>query len=342
MNRQSGKSVLIFFVAIGWLSLVSYIYLHEKRAAANTHNGYDIGVLAYEDKEETLNQPGDDFFTIDSQPQELYVSNSQTDNIATDPEIILEENSSTEKAVPENSQNNHAEIPKQVILDSREDTLELQQDTEIELRDMSSQDFLDTYDSFENSQNLQIRNKYIYNIPAVDIYITAKAMIRGYQQRGFGDESEMVWFENVRIRPEVRDAYKALRNEMQEENIRLHFVSGYRSSTSQRSIFKNKLNLVRPEGIPDGSYDAFLDSVLAVSSIPGYSKHHSGYAVDFGCGNDYLVYSFAETECYEYLSKDNFKNARRHGFIPSYPEGVSNQGPNPEPWEFVWVGEMAQ
>ncbi len=24
--------------------------------------------------------------------------------------------------------------------------------------------------------------------------------------------------------------------------------------------------------------------------------------------------------------------------MPSYPDDVEDQGPNPEPWEFVWVG----
>ena len=50
MNTQSGKSILIFFVAVGWLSLMSYIYLQEKRVSANTNiSGYDIGVLAYDE-----------------------------------------------------------------------------------------------------------------------------------------------------------------------------------------------------------------------------------------------------------------------------------------------------
>ena len=35
---------------------------------------------------------------------------------------------------------------------------------------------------------------------------------------------------------------------------------------------------------------------------------------------------------------DNFYNAKRFGFIPSYPDDLNAQGPNPEPWEFVWVG----
>src|SRR5690606_25521512 len=34
----------------------------------------------------------------------------------------------------------------------------------------------------------------------------------------------------------------------------------------------------------------------------------------------------------------NYANAKRFGFIPSYPPDGGKQGPEPEPWEFVWVG----
>lgn len=199
-------------------------------------------------------------------------------------------------------------------------------------------EFLELYNHFERSGTLSFLTKYIYNIPEVDSYIKAKAEARGYQQRGFADETELISFEGTKTRPEVKNAYINMRNEMLEEGIRLHFVSAYRSSTHQRRIFTNKINIANPRDILTGAHDAKIDEILIVSSIPGYSKHHSGYAVDFGCGNDYLVYSFNETECYAWLSENNFENAKRFGFIPSYPEGVESQGPNPEPWEYVWVG----
>jgi len=203
----------------------------------------------------------------------------------------------------------------------------------------SGVEFLDLYDSFEKDSGLLTLGKYIYQEKDIDNYIKSYAERRGYQERVFVKESDIISFENVQTRPEVRDAYIAIRNEMLKEGIRLHLVSGYRSSTSQRSIFKKKLGSVDITTIPLGSYDTEINKVLSVSSIPGYSKHHSGYAVDFGCGNDYLVYRFAETECFDWMSAHNFENTKRFGFIPSYPEGVELQGPNPEPWEFVWVGE---
>ncbi len=129
-----------------------------------------------------------------------------------------------------------------------------------------------------------------------------------------------------------------MRNEMKKNNISLHFVSGYRGADLQKNIFLRKLGNIDTSKILSGLYDKKIDKVLTRSSIPGYSKHHSGYTVDFGCGNDYLVYSFAKTDCYKWMSENNFENTKRFGFIPSYPEGVGRQGPEPEPWEFVWVG----
>ena len=38
------------------------------------------------------------------------------------------------------------------------------------------------------------------------------------------------------------------------------------------------------------------------------------------------------------MAANNFAEAKRHGFVPSYPAGAGPQGPRPEPWEFVYVG----
>lgn len=202
---------------------------------------------------------------------------------------------------------------------------------------MSAQDFVDLFNLFERNANLSFLRKYIFQDELVDNYLRNLAESRGYQQRGFADPKKIIHFENVETYPEVRDAYIQMRNEMVKEGMRLHFVSGYRSSTHQRTLIKNKLLGVQTELIPSGIYDELIDTTLKVSALPGYSKHHTGYAVDFGCGDDYLVYTFASTNCYEWLSAENFENAKRYGFIPSYPEGSRPQGPDPEPWEFVWV-----
>jgi LAS superfamily LD-carboxypeptidase LdcB len=93
------------------------------------------------------------------------------------------------------------------------------------------------------------------------------------------------------------------------------------------------------EEIARGDADDVVDLVLQTSSIPGYSKHHTGYAMDWAdltSGKGFT--DFVETPAHRWLAKDNYHNAKRFGFIPSYPPGASQQGPDPETWEYVWVG----
>ncbi len=41
------------------------------------------------------------------------------------------------------------------------------------------------------------------------------------------------------------------------------------------------------------------------------------------------------------MAADNYRVAKQFGFIPSYPSGAGAQGPEPEPWEYVYVGVKA-
>lgn len=105
--------------------------------------------------------------------------------------------------------------------------------------------------------------------------------------------------------------------------------SAYRSPTAQRSQFLEKLS---------GTSEGAINETLRWYSIPGTSKHHGGYALDFRY-SDGTFGDFRSTPDYAWLAEDNFARPKRHGLIPSYPDDVEDQGPNPEPWEFVWVGE---
>ncbi|MGB0925535.1 MAG: M15 family metallopeptidase, partial [Minisyncoccia bacterium] len=161
---------------------------------------------------------------------------------------------------------------------------------------------------------------------------------RGYQKRTYVQGQDLVEMDGLSIQKQVADSYVRLRDEMLEQDLSLFIASGYRSSTKQRSLFLEKVGDINTSEILSGIHHDRLEYALERSALPGYSKHHSGFAVDFACGKDYVVFGFGFTECYDWLSKNNFEQAKRFGFIPSYPDNIPNQGPNPEPWEFVWVG----
>jgi len=350
MFKKSRTYVLVFLLLASWVALVIFIIHSEQSEGLQleiTSTNYSTKAYSFDELKAMAELNGnlgtsefniEDYFSMDE--DDISLSDFESNNRDQGPIESLDEKENTSIEIPYRILDTLEYVPSD---DSRVEILPEQTIVISEPDIYTGQDFLDIYNDFEQNQNLDFLTKYIYNIKDIDDYIKQKAKNRGYQQRGFARTSDLVNFENVQTRPEVKKAYVSMRNEMTKENIRLHFVSGYRSSSSQRSIFTQKMGITNPLDIITGIHDETLDNVLSRSAIPGYSKHHSGYAADFGCGNDYLVFSFADTPCYDWLSADNFANARKHGFIPSYPDDVDNQGPNPEPWEYVWVGaENAQ
>lgn len=182
---------------------------------------------------------------------------------------------------------------------------------------------------------------------AVDTHMIALAEKRGYRlQRQ--PIAPLGVIESVRLQQPAIDAWKQLTTAAQQDGITFNIVSGYRSIADQRTLFLTRFRdaSLRAIGreytsaeIVAGNADATIDTVLQYSSIPGFSKHHTGYALDIHDANARTDFTlFANTPAYAWISKDNFANAKRFGFIPSYPEEATNVGPEPEAWEFVWIG----
>lgn len=162
---------------------------------------------------------------------------------------------------------------------------------------------------------------------ALDGRIWEAAFARGYQLRPIasGDLSSIG---GVPMQPQAAEAWAALRTEAREAGMEFVVSSAYRSPESQLTQFLSKL---------EGTTDAAIDATLRWYSLPGTSKHHGGYALDFRYASGTFG-EFRSTPDYAWLAADNFAIPKSHGLIPSYPDDVQDQGPNPEPWEFVWVG----
>lgn len=153
------------------------------------------------------------------------------------------------------------------------------------------------------------------------------AFSRGYRLRPVATGG-MSSADGVPMQPQAAQAWQELKSAARSAGLQFIVSSAYRSPASQRAQFLSKL---------DGTSDEAINAALTWWSIPGASKHHSGYALDFRYA-DGTFGEFRQTPDYAWLAKDNFHNAKSFGFIPSYPDDSSAQGPNPEPWEFVWVG----
>ena len=161
----------------------------------------------------------------------------------------------------------------------------------------------------------------------LDARIWSIAFQRGYELRPVAAGS-LGSADGVTMQPQAAAAWVRLKAAAREAGLKFVVSSAYRSPSTQRTQFLSKLK---------GTSDDAIAATLVWYSVPGTSKHHSGYALDFRYSNGTFG-EFRSTPDYEWLAKDNFYNAKRFGFIPSYPDDVSAQGPNPEPWEFVWVG----
>ena len=150
---------------------------------------------------------------------------------------------------------------------------------------------------------------------------------RGYLRRPLPAGS-LVGVGGFPMQPEAAEAWAELRSAARAAGHTLTLASAYRNNSTQRYILLRRLS----------SYsDAAIDTRLQYVAPPGYSKHHTGYAIDI-TQPGYEVYEFDDSPAYRWLAAGNYENAKRHGWIPSYPPDATLQGPRPEPWEWTYVG----
>lgn len=175
--------------------------------------------------------------------------------------------------------------------------------------------------------------------PGADARIRAIAEARGYRQRTDVGAAALVSVNGHRVDAATAAAFRALQRSAAAAGFPLQLGSGYRSVARQRAIFVSKLQArgLSATSVRSGRFDATIDSILQFSSIPGYSRHHTGAAIDLSSGGT-GINGFGRTAAYRWMAADNFAVAKRHGFVPSYPADAGLQGPRPEPWEFIHVG----
>ncbi len=208
-----------------------------------------------------------------------------------------------------------------------------------ELKSFSGSEFVELYNSFAypNVREFEIVPSITGNA-AADERIRNLALSRGYRARSIAIPP-LADVGNYQLQERAAKAWEELTSAAKNDGLDLSMTAGFRTISDQQELFMNALNATGATTASitaDNSNFAVL-SVLRTIAIPGYTRHHSGYTVDIGCDSQPNVV-FGASRCFGWLSRDNYKNAKSYGWIPSYPDGAPEQGPEPEAWEYSWVG----
>ena len=215
------------------------------------------------------------------------------------------------------------------VIDTVKDTLIVFSDNEYKI----------FYDNLLLPNLLKVENPpVISGNDIADARIRKIAEDRGYRLRS-SPSVELKTVEGYLLQEQIASSWKSLKAEAAAKGLNMSIVSGYRSVEDQRNLFLQRLSAtgVSIESVASGKSDKEVDKVLVTTSIPGYSKHHTGYTIDILCSG-YAFENFKNSPCNDLMIADNYAVAKENGFIPSYPPAADAQGPNPEAWEYVWVG----
>lgn len=210
------------------------------------------------------------------------------------------------------------------------------------LRIFSDNEFKVFYDNLLQPNLERVENPpVISGNDVADARIRKLAEDRGYRLRS-SPNVKLVSVEGSLLHEAVSDDWTNLKTAAAKAGLQISIVSGYRSVESQRQLFLQRLSATGAtiDSVAAGVSDEEVNKVLITSSIPGYSKHHTGYTVDLLCAG-YVFENFKNSPCQTWIEADNYKVAKENGFIPSYPPLADAQGPDPEAWEYVWVGKDA-
>lgn len=131
----------------------------------------------------------------------------------------------------------------------------------------------------------------------------------------------------VLLRQPAAAKFKEMAAAAKADGVILVPLSGFRSIADQERIFFD----VKAKRGQDPERRA------AVSAPPGYSEHHTGYAIDLGDANrpaTDLQASFETTAAFRWLKK----NAAFYSFELSFPKN-NRMGVSYEPWHWRFVGD---
>ncbi len=131
----------------------------------------------------------------------------------------------------------------------------------------------------------------------------------------------------IKLRTVAAQKFQAMSAAAARDGVSLVPISGFRSVSEQQHVF---FDVKAQRG-------QVATKRAEVSAPPGYSEHHTGYAVDIGDGRSpatNLNPNFEKTAAFKWLMKNSAYYSFELSFPKNNPHGVSY-----EPWHWRFVGD---
>ena len=131
----------------------------------------------------------------------------------------------------------------------------------------------------------------------------------------------------LKMRSAAAKKFQQMQAAAKADGVILTPISAFRDDRTQEQLFFG----VKEQRVQNAAQRA------EVSAPPGYSEHHTGYAIDIGDGNapaTNLETDFADTAAFRWLEQNALKYSFELSFPPDNKQGVSY-----EPWHWRFVGD---
>lgn len=148
-----------------------------------------------------------------------------------------------------------------------------------------------------------------------------------YAEAPLGELKQITPDGRLKLRQAAAEQFLKMQRDARNQGISLVPISAFRTVAQQDQLFFD----IKQQRNQEASKRA------EVSAPPGYSEHHTGYAVDIGDGSaqaHHLKESFAETKAFQWLQNNAAKYSFELSFPPNNPQGIAY-----EPWHWRYVGD---
>jgi zinc D-Ala-D-Ala carboxypeptidase len=132
---------------------------------------------------------------------------------------------------------------------------------------------------------------------------------------------------SLKMRSAAASKFQQMQAAARADGVTLTLLSAFRDVKTQEQLFFG----VKEQRVQNATKRA------EVSAPPGYSEHHTGYAVDLGDAQApaiNLELDFAQTAAFRWLKQNALKYSFEMSFPPDNIQGVSY-----EPWHWRFVGD---